>query len=179
VVPEPALGLDPRDEARIGQKGTLTRIWARRGSRPRKPRDSRYAWAYLFGATCPERAIGAALVMPYADTEAMTKHLVEISANVTPGSHALVVADRAGWHGSGELTVPDNITLLPLPSAAPELNPQENVWEWLRKNKLALRVFDSYDDIVEACCQAWNDFIADPATVASVTRRDWAKAVKT
>jgi hypothetical protein len=90
-----------------------------------------------------------------------------------------IAAARAGWHGSGELTVPDNITLVPLPSAAPELNPQENVWEWLRKNKLALRVFDSYDHIVEACCQAWNDFIADPATVASVTRRDWAKAVKT
>ena len=117
--------------------------------------------------------------MPYADTHAMAQHLVEISANVAPGSHALVVADRAGWHGSATLSVPDNITLMPLPSAAPELNPQENVWEWLRKNKLAMRIFDSYDHIVEACCQAWNDFIADPATVASVTRRDWAKAVKT
>src|SRR3954454_520951 len=59
-----------QDEARVGQQGTLTRVWARRGTRPRAPRDRRYAWAYLFGAVCPERAVGAALVLPYADTEA-------------------------------------------------------------------------------------------------------------
>src|SRR3954453_934999 len=55
------------DEARVGQQGTLTRVWARRGTRPRAPRDRRYTWAYLFGAVCPERAVGAALVLPYAD----------------------------------------------------------------------------------------------------------------
>jgi hypothetical protein len=64
LVSEPALGLDPRDEARVGQQGTLTRIWAKRGSRPRAPRDRRFEWAYLFGAICPERCIGAAIVMP-------------------------------------------------------------------------------------------------------------------
>jgi transposase len=115
--------------------------------------------------------------MPHADTHAMTQHLAEISANVAAGAHALVVADQAGWHGAEALTVPDNITLMPLPTASPELNPQENVWEWLRKNKLALRVFESYDQIVEACCQAWNDFIADADRVRSVTSREWAKAV--
>ena len=60
-----------QDEARAGQKGTLTRVWARKGTRPRKPRDTRYEWAYLFGAVCPSRATGAAIVMPYADTAAM------------------------------------------------------------------------------------------------------------
>ena len=64
-----------QDEARIGQKGTLTRIWACLGSRPPGPRDSRYEWAYIFAAVCPERATGAALVMPYANTEAMNLHL--------------------------------------------------------------------------------------------------------
>jgi hypothetical protein len=53
-----------QDEVRIGQKGTLTWVWGRVGSRPRGPRDTRYQWAYLFGAVCPERATGAALVMP-------------------------------------------------------------------------------------------------------------------
>ena len=67
-----------QDEARVGQQGTLTRIWARRGTRPRAPRDRRYAWAHLFGAVCPERATGAALVLPYANTEAMNLHLAEI-----------------------------------------------------------------------------------------------------
>ena len=56
-----------QDEARIGQQGTLTRVWARRGTRPRAPRDTRYKWAYIFGAVCPQRAAAAALVMPFAD----------------------------------------------------------------------------------------------------------------
>ena len=67
-----------KDEARVGRQGTLTRVRARRGTRPRAPRDRRHAWAYLFGAVCPERAVGAALVLPYADTEATGLHLAEI-----------------------------------------------------------------------------------------------------
>ena len=84
----------------MGQQGTLTRIWARRGTRPRAPRDRRYAWAYLFGAVCPERATGAALVLPYADAGAMSLHLEEISRHVAPDAHAVVVLDGAGWHGA-------------------------------------------------------------------------------
>ena len=55
------------DEARVGQQGTLTRVWAKRGSRPRALRDRRFEWAYLFGAICPERCIGAAIVMRMPD----------------------------------------------------------------------------------------------------------------
>lgn len=163
-----------QDEARIGQKGTLTRIWARIGSRPRAPRDTRYEWAYLFGAVCPERAVGAALVMPYADSEAMNHHLQPIGRAVAPGAHAVLVLDGAGWHVSHTLEPPDNITLVCLPPYAPELNPVENVWEYLRKNNLALRVCETYDDIVDACCNAWKDLIAAPHRIASITRRRWA-----
>src|SRR4051812_11138511 len=145
-----------RDEARVGQQGTLTRVWARRGTRPRAPRDRRYAWAYLFGAVCPERAIGAALVLPYADAAATGLHLAEIGRHVAPGAHAVVVFDGAGWHAAGGLAVPGNITLLPLPSYSPELNPVENLWEYLRQNKLGLRVWPDYDAIVATCCDAWN-----------------------
>ena len=164
-----------QDEARIGQKGTLTRIWARIGSRPRAPRDTRYEWAYLFGAVCPERAVGAALVMPYADSEAMNLHLQEIGRAVTPGAHAILVLDGAGWHTSHTLDPPDNVTLLCLPPYSPELNPIENVWEYLRKNNLALRIHDTYDDIVEACCKAWTDLLATPKRIASITSRRWAE----
>lgn len=164
-----------QDEARVGQKGTLTRVWARIGSRPRGARDSRYEWAYIFGAVCPRRAIGAALVMPYANSEAMHLHLREISRSVVPGAHAVLVLDGAGWHTSPAVEVPDNITLVPLPAYAPELNPVENVWEYLRKNKLAIRVHDNYEAIVDACCKAWNDLVAMPVRLASITDRDWAK----
>ena len=120
-----------QDEARIGQQGTLTRIWARIGSRHRAPRDTRYEWAHLFGAVCPERAVGAALVMPYADSEAMNLDLKEIGRAVAPGAHAVLVLDGAGLHTSHDaLDPPHNVSLLCLPPYSPELNPVENVWEY-------------------------------------------------
>jgi DDE superfamily endonuclease len=163
-----------QDEARVGQQGTLTRVWAKRGTRPRAPRDRRYEWAYLFGAVCPARATGAALVMPFADSEAMNKHLEEISACVAPGNHAVVVLDGAGYHGKATLAVPDNITLLPLPPYSPELNPVENVWEYLRGNQLSNRVWSGYDAIVATCCTAWNALMQTPERIASIAQRDWA-----
>ena len=72
----------------------------------------------------------------YADTEATGLHLAEIGRHVAPGAHGVVVLDGAGWHAAGDLAVPENLTLLPLPCYAPELNPVENVWEYLRQNKL-------------------------------------------
>ena len=137
-------------------------------------RDTRYQWAYLFGAVCPGRAATAALVLPYVNTEAMNLHLAEIARAVTPGAHALLVLDGAGWHSSKDLAVPDNITLLPLPPYAPELNPVENVWQFLRANKLAITVFDSYAEIVDKCCEAWNFFAGAPELVASITSHEWA-----
>ncbi len=166
-----------QDEARIGQKGTLTRVWARRGSRPTGVREQRYAWTYLFGAVCPQRRVGAALVLPNANAWAMDRHLEEISLTVAPGAHAVVTLDQAGWHGRACLAVPDNITLLPLPPYSPELNPVENVWQYLRQNHLSNRVFPEYNDIVDACCNAWNDLIATPERIASISHRKWAVAV--
>jgi len=163
-----------QDEARVGQQGTLTRIWAPRGSRPRAPRDTRYTWAYIFGAVCPERGATAALVMPNADTAAMNAHLAEISRAVAEGAHAVLVLDGAGWHGSKALRVPDNITLLPLPPYAPELNPIENVWQFMRDNWLSNRIFEGYDDIVALCCEAWNKLTDQPWRIMTLGHRAWA-----
>jgi hypothetical protein len=99
-----------KDEARIGQKNGQVRQWARRGTRPRQPADQRYENAYLFGAICPARGVGAALVLPHADTEAMQLHLDEISRHVAEGGHAVMLFDRAGRHTAGNLDVPANIT---------------------------------------------------------------------
>jgi hypothetical protein len=135
----------------------LTRIWARRGTRPRAPRDQRYNWAYLFGAACPARAATAAIVVPEA--------------------HAAVLLDGAGYHKSHRLRVPANITLIPLPRHAPELNSAENIWEYLRKNKLANTVFENYDGIVEKACQAWLFFATDKPSVTTITNRDRASVI--
>jgi len=114
-------------------------------------------------------------VLPYADSEAMNLHLAEISRHVTPGHHAVIMLDGAGWHQTGgRLNVPDNISLLHLPPYSPELNPTENIWQFLRQNQLSNRVFDSYDDILDACCQAWNALAATPGLFRSIATRSWA-----
>jgi transposase len=138
-------------------------------------RDNRHDSAYLFGAICPARAVGAAIIMPAANAEAMNEHLREISTQVAKGAHAALVCDRAGWHQTGgKLIVPDNLTLLPLPPYSPELNPMENVWDYLRQNKLCARVWHSYEAIVDACKQAWNFLINDPERIRSIGTRKWA-----
>ena len=162
------------DQARVGQKNTITRRWAKRGTRPSAPKDQRTESAYIFGAICPAEGKGAGLVLPRCTTEAMTLHLAEIAQAVAPGAHALLLLDQAGWHVSTKLTVPDNITLLPLPPRSPELNPVENVWQYLRQNWLSNTVFENYDAIVDAACAAWRKLIAQPETITSIGMRDWA-----
>lgn len=163
-----------QDEARIGQKNGQVRQWAKRGTRPRQPADQRYENAYLFGAICPARGVGAALAMPYADTEAMQAHLDEISRRVARGAHAVLLLDRAGWHTTDKLNIPKNLTLIFLPSRSPELNPVENVWQYLRANWLSNRVFETYDDIIDAACEAWSKLTALPTVITSIGMRDWA-----
>ena len=163
-----------QDEARIGQKNGLVRQWARRGTRPRQPADQRYESAYLFGAICPARGVGAALAMPLADTAAMQAHLDEISRTVARGAHAILLLDRAGWHTTDKLRVPKNITLILLPSRSPELNPVENVWQYLRANWLSNRVFEAYPDIIKAACDAWVRLTSTPAVITSIGMRAWA-----
>ncbi|MCH8184359.1 MAG: IS630 family transposase [Proteobacteria bacterium] len=163
-----------QDEARIGQKNKITRRWARRGTRPRAPHDQRTRSAYIFGAICPKEGKGAGLVLPFCNSAAMTLHLEEISGAVAPDAHAVVVMDQAGWHTSGKLDVPANVSILTLPSRAPELNPVENVWQFMRDNWLSNRVFSSYDDIVDHCCEAWNKLVAQPWKIMSIGHREWA-----
>ncbi len=105
----------------------------------------------------------------------MNLHLAEISTQIAPGALAALICDGAGWHQSGgELRVPDNIVLVALPPYSPELNPMENVWSYLRANKLSATIWDSYEDIIAACSEAWNWFVADPDRIRSIGARDWA-----
>jgi transposase len=163
-----------QDEARVGQQGTLSRLWAPIGSRPAVARDNRRASTYIYGAICPCRRVGAAIVIGTANTEAMNEHLKEISAQVAPGAHAVLVCDGAGWHAKSKgIVVPFNVTLVTLPAYSPELNPMENVWEYLRDNRFGAQVWKSYKAVVDACCNAWNWFVSDAPRIASIGTREW------
>ena len=145
-----------------------------RGTRPCAPQDQRTASTYIFGAICPATGKGAGLVLPRCNTEAMSLHLAEISIAVAPGSHAALLVDQAGWHLSQHLVVPDNITIMPLPPKCPELNPVENLWQFMRDNWLSNRVFQSYENIVDHCCNAWNELVDQPWQIMSIGLREWA-----
>ncbi len=113
-------------------------------------------------------------MLPKCDTYAMNLHLAEISKRVAPGAHAVLMLDQAGWHITAKLELPENITILPLPARSPQLNPTENVWQFLRDNWLSNRVFGSYDNIVDHCCDAWNKLAEQPWRIMSIGLRDWA-----
>lgn len=171
------------DEARIGQKNSLTRVWGQTGSRPLAPKDLGFTSAYVFGAVCPSEGKAAALIMPICNTLAMNHHLREISSQVAADAHVVVVlkpapakAGGAGWHSSHGLVVPANITLLRLPPYSPELNPVERIWHYLRSHWLANSVFRNLAEILDACETAWNRFAADPGLIRSLCAVAWASA---
>lgn len=138
------------DEARVGQKGRTT---------------------HVFAAVCPERDAGVALVLPEASTTAISLFLAELSRAAPAGTHAVLVLDRAGWHVSVDLAVPANLTLAHLPPHSPEPNPVETVWLYLRERWLSHRVLaGGYEAVVDA---AWNALRAEPGRLRSLTSYPW------
>lgn len=165
-----------QDEARVGQRGTNSRVWADKGSRPRAPRQTQYRSVYLFGALCPETGQSKAWLMPVANTEAMNAHLADLGRQVGADTHALVVVDRAGWHTTKHLTVPATMPLLPLP--APELNPVELVWHELRQRYLSNRVYPDQTTLEEAVAAAWNALADHPERLQRLCDFDWIRAAR-
>ena len=165
-----------QDEARIGQKNSLTRVWGQTGSRPVAPKDLGFASAYVFGAVSPSEGKAAALIMPICNTVAMNHHLCEISSQIAADAHAVVILDGASWHKSHGLMVPSNITLLALPPYSPELNPIERVWHHLRSHWLANSLFASLADIMNACEIAWNRFATNHGLIRSLCAVAWVPA---
>ncbi len=164
-----------QDEMRVGQRGTVTRLRTEKGKRPCVVRQQQFISGYIFGAVCPEKDKGCGLIMPAANTEAMQFHISEISRNTESGHHALIIADQAAWHTTSKLKLPENISILPLPPYSPELNPAERIWEKLRQDRLSNRCFKDYEDIADACCEAWNEFISEKGKIKSMCSREWAK----
>jgi transposase-like protein len=149
------------DEARFGQQGTTTRVWARKGSRPTAVKQTRYEWVYLYAAVEPATGHSVALQAPHVNTATMNVFLKMVSDALGTNDHAVLIMDQAGWHKARRLVVPKNITILYLPPYSPELNPVENLWGYLRSHYLSNRVFDDYDHLLDAGAQAWQDLSED------------------
>jgi DDE superfamily endonuclease len=167
--PDARIQLWCEDEARVGQKGRTCHRWYQRGMRPPGLADKRFASLYLFAACRPGTDQAFALALPEATLATMSLFLASLAQQLEPGTHAVLILDQAGWHGSPRLAVPDNITLLPLPAYSPELNPVERVWLYLRERFLSHRVLAGYDAVLDAACGAWNALAAEPGRLASLT----------
>ncbi|WP_441351376.1 IS630 family transposase [Thalassotalea euphylliae] len=167
-----------QDEARFGQQNQVTRTWAKKGSRPRAVKQQQFDYGYLFGAVCPSTGQTEALITPLVNKAMMTEHLSQISKATPQGRHAVVIIDGAGWHTMDTASPFSNLTLIKLPPYSPELNPIEQVWQWLRQHCLSNRVFSGFDEIVEQVSVAWNTFISDIDRVKKLCTRDWIKVVR-
>ncbi len=138
------------DEARFGQQGTITNVWAETGSRPTTVRQTKYEWCYLYAAVEPATGASAALIAPNADTGTMNQFLTILDAERLPDQRIVLVMDGAGWHKSKALRVPSGITVLLLPAYSPELNPVENLWHFMRSHYLSNRAYQDYDALFDA-----------------------------
>jgi hypothetical protein len=169
--PGKALRFFFEDEARVGQQGTLTRVWAPTGSRPAAVRQTEYEWVYLWAAVEPLTGTSVAMVGPTVDTDMMNTFLAGLSGTLAPGEHAVLFLDGAGWHGSNALRVPANVTLATLPPYSPELNPVERLWRHLRGRYLSNRVYRDYGELLAEAVAAYDRL--DAETLKSVCGCPW------
>jgi hypothetical protein len=167
--PDQRLQVWCQDEARIGQKGRTTRVWYQRGLRPPGIVDQRYRSLYLFAASRPGTDEAFALALPRADAGTMEVFLQQFSSQLAPDVHAVLLLDQAGWHDERALRLPGHITLLPLPSASPQLNPVERIWLYLRERYLSHRMLNDYDVVLDATCRAWNRLLNEKGRLTTLT----------
>jgi transposase len=154
------------DEARFGQQGTITDIWAKKGSRPTSVRQTKYEWCYLYAAVEPATGASAALIAPNVDTGTMNQFLKILDVERKPDEHIVLIMDGAGWHKSKAIELPAGITVLLLPSYSPELNPVENLWHYLRSHYLSNRAYQNYDELFDAGTDAYRKLT--PAMIKTV-----------
>lgn len=165
-----------QDEARFGQQGTLTRKWARTGSRPPAVKQTQYDYLYVLGAACPATGQTAGLLSPSINTGVVNRFLREMSKEIDKDVHVVLIWDGAGYHRSGGLEIPENITPITLPPYSPELNPIENLWHYLRSHHWSNRKYADYDALCEAGCEAWQATCLDNAIIQSVCRVDYLQS---
>jgi transposase len=162
-----------QDEARFGQQGTLTRVWAPVGSRPRAVKQTQYDYLYVLGAVCPATGKTAGLLAPNLNTNTVNAFFEQLSREIDPGVHVVLVWDQAGYHTAAALKVPSNVTLLRLPPKSPELNPVENLWHYLRSHYWSNRCYGNYDALRAAACDAWQHICLNEELIKSVCAVPW------
>ena len=166
--PECRLTVFFQDECRFGQQGTLNRMWARQGSRPTAVRQTEYSYLWVVGAVSPQTGQAEAILSPVLNTSIINQFLDQFSRSLAPDEHAVMIWDGAGFHRSGELQLPKNVTLLQLPPYSPELNPIENLWHYFRSHNWSNRVYNDYDHLFQVAEKTWREHCLKTELIKSV-----------
>ena len=159
------------DEARFGQQGTLTAMWAEKGSRPTAVKQTKYEWVYLYAAVDPLTGDSSALLARHVNIATMEAFLRILSTEVGPDDHIVLVLDQAGWHTSPRLSLPENITLLFLPPYSPELNPIERLWAYMKSHYLSNRAYADYGALLNVGTEAYRALT--PELLRSICATSW------
>jgi transposase len=167
------------DEARFGQQGTLTRVWAKKGSRPRAVRQTQYDYLYVVGAVCPDTGQSVGLLAPHLDTAIVNHFFEQFAQELDADVHAVLIWDQAGYHTAKALKIPPNVSLIALPPYSPELNPVENLWHYLRSHYWSNRCYRDYEDLTNAATHAWRHACLDAELIKTVCAAPYlARAAK-
>jgi hypothetical protein len=159
--PEEEVRVYFEDEARFGTQGTITRVWAPKGSRPRAVRPNGREWLYVLMAVCASTGAASALIMPELNAGVLNLFLEQFARELPAGVHAVLIRDGAGYHTGGDLVVPSNVSLIQPPPYSPELNPVENLWHYLRAHHWSNREYEGYEGLqreaVRSLCAVCDD----------------------
>jgi transposase len=156
------------DEARFGQQGTMARVWARKGSRPRGVRQTQYDYLYVLTAICVATGAASGLIAPTLNVGVVNLFLEQFARELAAGAHAVLVWDGAGYHTGDGLVIPPHVSLIQLVPYSPELNPVENLWHYLRSHYWSLRVYRDYEALEAAAMAAWRAVCLVPESVRSI-----------
>jgi len=159
-----------QDEAGFGRINKPKHCWCRKGLRPSVPCHHIREYRYAYGAAEPQTGESFFLVLPYCNTDCMNVFLKELSLEY-PQDYIMLVLDGAAWHKAKALNIPENMELIFLPPATPEMNPVEQIWAWLRLHGFRNEIFQSLDKVVDRLCETISILSQD--TVKSITQRDW------
>jgi transposase len=173
--PDKQLRVYFEDEARFGQQGTLTNVWAQRGTRPTAVRQTEYDYLWVIGAVCPATGHAEGLLSPRLNTAVINIFLEQFSRTLKEDEHAVLIWDGAGFHTSTALRVPRNVSVVQLPAYSPELNPVENLWHYLKSHFWSNRAYDDYDALESAAVQAWRKAVLDAALMQTVCAAPYLK----
>jgi transposase len=164
-----------QDESRFGQQGTLTRRWAKTGSRPTAVRQTEYQYLWVTASVCPETGYAEGLLSPKMNTATINRFLALFSASIPSGEQAVMVWAGAGFHTSKSLRMPENITPVRLPPYSPELNPIENLWHHLKSHFWSNRSYQGAEDLERAALAAWQAAVLDESLMKTVCSAPYAK----